>query len=358
MPFEPRATTAGHESGEPTDTDSRRARRSAILQVVKDSSDVTPFVDPEIRDLLAALPPFGPLDASNLEATRSLRRDMAASLQRSSKVDRTEHTVPGLAGAPDISLRVLRPAGAFEPLPCVYWIHGGGYVMGSPDQDDVRFDRWCCEQQVVGVCVRYRLAPETAFPGPLDDCVAGLEWVLGHADEIGVDSDRVGIGGASAGGGLAAALTLVARDRSLPVRFQILIYPMLDDRMVTASSHWDVPIWPRPSNEFGWSSYLGPLRGGDVPGYAAPARAADLSGLPPTILVVGGADGFVDEDLDYAARLNRAGVQVELHLYPGAPHGFESFAPTASVSRRCHRDLASWLAEAARAGTARGRTQS
>ena len=177
--------------------------------------------------------------------------------------------------------------------------------------------------------VQYRLAPETPYPGPLDDCYAGLAWVHQHADELGVDPDRIGIGGQSAGGGLAAGLALLARDRGeVPVAFQLLIYPMLDDRQITPSSGWPDPIWPPSANTYGWTAYLGDRKGGpDVEPYAAPARATDLAGLPPTLIAVGAIDGFSDEDIDYAVRLRHAGVPVDLHVYAGAPHGFEGLAP-------------------------------
>ena len=228
----------------------------------------------------------------------------------------------------------------------MYWIHGGGYVLGSPEQDDLRFDRWCQRFDLTGVAVQYRLAPEHPYPAGVEDCYAGLRWVKEHGAEIGVDTTRVGIGGPSGGGGLAAALALVVRDRAeVEIDYQLLIYPMIDDTRTSATAGWDVPVWNPASNEFGWASYLGDLFGGDdVPPHAAPSRATDLSGLPPTYIMVGTLDGFADEDIDYARRLNHAGVPVELHVYPGAPHGFEGFAPGAAVSRQARRDINEWLA--------------
>src|SRR4029453_14639691 len=183
------------------------------------------------------------------------------------------------------------------------------------------------------------------YPLPLDDCHAGLAWVYDHADQLGVDPSRIGIGGASAGGGLAAGLALLARDRGeLPVAFQLLIYPMIDDRQVTASSGWTAPIAPPSPNHFGWTSYVGAGKGGpDVPGYAAPARAADLAGLPPTLIAVGAIDGFCDEDIENATRLRHAGLPVELHVYPGAPHGFDGMGAGSSIARRANRDMQDWL---------------
>ena len=196
---------------------------------------------------------------------------MFAGVPLSDGVERTDHVV---SEDPRVVVRVHRPKGIDGPLPCVYSIHGGGYVLGSYDMDDAKFDRQCVHFPCVGVSVEYRLAPEAPYPGPLDDCYAGLRWTHEHAAELGIAPDRIGISGVSAGGGLAAALALLARDRGeVPVAFQLLECPMIDDRQTTSSSRLDgLPIWSRESNEFGWRSYLGDLYGGDVPAYAA-ARA-------------------------------------------------------------------------------------
>ena len=242
-------------------------------------------------------------------------------------------------------MRVHRRRGAEGPRPCVYSIHGGGYVLGDYSMDDARFDRWCQLFDCVGVSVEYRLAPETPYPGPLEDCYAGLAWTFAHAGEIGVDPARVGIAGTSAGGGLAAALALLVRDRGeYQLQYQLLDCPMIDDRRVTQSSRIDsLLIWPRESNEFGWKAYLGALYGSDdVPYTAAPARCPDLRGLPPAYVCVGGADGFRDEDIEYALRLNQASVPTELHVYPGAPHGVAMFTAT-PIAQRYGHDIEDWL---------------
>ena len=196
------------------------------------------------------------------------------------------------------------------------------------------------------MAVQYRLAPEHPYPAPIEDCYAGLRWVKEHGGEIGIDTTRVGIGGPSGGGGLAAALALVVRDRAeVEIDYQLLIYPMIDDTRTSVTANWDVPVWNPESNEFGWRSYLGERFGTeDIPSHAAPSRETDLSGLPPTFIMVGTLDGFADEDIAYAQRLNQAGVSVELHVYAGAPHGFEGFAPDAAVSRQARRDINNWLA--------------
>jgi acetyl esterase/lipase len=308
--------------------------------------DVDSLLDPEIATALATLPRFsGALTNESLPKVRAQMVAMADGVALSDFVTRTDHTVE-VAGGPDVRVRVHRPAGADAALPGVLWMHGGGLVAGTHLIDDARFDRWCPQLGLVGISVDYGLAPERPYPGPLDDCYAALRWVHDHADELGVRADRIGIGGSSAGGCLAAGLALLARDRGeVEIAFQALIYPMIDDRMVTASSAWDVPIWPPASNEFGWSAYLGDARGTDaVPAYAAAARATDLAGLPPTFICVGCLDGFVDEDIDYASRLNRAGVPTELHVYPGAPHGFDLLLPGSRLARRGRAHLEEWMA--------------
>jgi len=192
-----------------------------------------------------------------------------------------------------------------------------------------------------------RVPPGTgdAVPGLIEDCYAGLAWVHEHAEQLGVDAGRLGVAGASAGGGLAAGLALLARDRgALPVAFQLLLYPMLDDRLSSASIHWEVKGWGRASARFVWDAYLGDLAGTDhVPPYAAPARADDLGGLPPALVCLGALDGYLDEGVDYAHRLLQAGVPTELHVYERAPHGFDG-VPGALVAQRCRRDMTDWLA--------------
>jgi acetyl esterase/lipase len=302
-------------------------------------------LDPEVAALMAAVPitsiDIGAVGLSGIPDLRAAIAAMPRPQLAPRPVEQRDHVVPGAAGEPDVPVRVFRPAGADGSLPCIYWIHGGGYIFGSALVDDPRLPRWAEELGCVVVSVEYRLAPEHPYPAPLEDCYTGLVWTFRQAAGLGIDPRRVAIAGASAGGGLAAGLALLARDRAevAPV-YQLLIYPMIDDRNVTTSSWLAPPVWSRQANLLGWQAYLGPYSGrDDVPGYAAPARATELSGLPPAFVAVGTLDVFRDEDIDYALRLLGAEVPTELHVYPGAPHGFEAMAPTAAVARRCHRDI-------------------
>jgi acetyl esterase/lipase len=280
------------------------------------------------------------MDADGIAAIRSTA---LPALDLSDAVVRTEHTVPG---NPPVPVRVHRPAGVDGALPAILTIHGGGYVIGSYVMDDHLHDAWGPQLGTVGVSVEYRLAPETPYPGPLEDCYAALRWTHEHAEELGIDRTRLGVSGISAGGGLAAALALLARDRGeVPLAFQLLDCPMLDDRQATPSLRSEgLYVWDAASNEFGWRSYLGHLYGSDdVPPYAAAARAADLTGLPPACIVVGSIDGFRDEDVDYARRLNQAGVRCELHVIAGLPHAYQ-FAPDAQAVRLATHCKDDWLA--------------
>ena len=294
--------------------------------------NVKHLLDPELRPVLDAFE-LPAIDADGLAVMRSAS---FASPDLSDAVVRTEHEVPG---EPPVAVRVHRARDAEGLLPAIVSIHGGGYVIGSYDMDSPALDRRCPALGVVGVSVEYRLAPETPYPGPLEDCYAALRWTYDNADELGIDKNRIGVYGLSAGGGLAAGLALLARDRGeVPLAFVLLDCPMLDDRQETPSIEADgLYVWSAQSNEFGWRSYLGELYGSDeVPSYAAAARAVDLSGLPPTCVVVGAIDGFRDEDIGYAQRLNQAGVPCELHVIAGLPHAYLLVPGAAAVQLATH----------------------
>jgi acetyl esterase/lipase len=245
--------------------------------------------------------------------------------------------------SPPLAVEIYSPETA-GPHPCLFWLHGGGYVIGSASMDALRLQAWAARFDCVTVSAEYRLAPEDPFPAAHDDAMRALGWLVDRADELGIDPGRIVVAGASAGGGLAAGVALAARDQGIPLVGQLLFYPMIDDRQQTASSHWDAPVWPPMANTFGWRAYLGKLYGGDVPPYAAPARATDVRSLPRSLLLVGGADGFYDETVAYASMLAHAGVSTDLRVYAGAPHGFDLMAPEASVTREALRDAETWLA--------------
>jgi acetyl esterase/lipase len=295
-------------------------------------------LDAEIAEAVRAVP-IPDLDETVLQEMRGFSFSVP---ELSDLVTRVEMEVPG---DPPVPVRIHAPAERTGLLPGVVAIHGGGYVIGDRTMYDGLFDRWCLDPGVVGVSVGYRLAPENPYPDPLDDCYRALQWTVEHAEELGIDPSCIGVYGASAGGGLAAGLALLARDRGeVQLAFQFLQYPMLDDRQTTPSSQLeDLYIWSRSSNAFGWKAYLGVLYGrDDVPGYAAPARAEDLEGLPPAYVCVGALDGFRDEDIGYAQRLLHAGVPTELHVLPGAPHGFEMMGNSA-LARQSTLNADEWI---------------
>ncbi|MDX2931781.1 alpha/beta hydrolase [Streptomyces ipomoeae] len=260
-----------------------------------------------------------------------------------------DRAVPGPAGAPDISLLICRPTAPSTPgpLPVIYYIHGGGMIIGNNRVGVDSAQAWAREVGAVVVSVEYRLAPEHPHPAPVEDVYAGLVWTAEHAEEIGGDAERIVIAGASAGGGLAATLALLTRDRKGPRPIgQMLQCPMLDDRNDTPSAHQmaGLGIWDRKANETGWTALLGERRGGPgVSEYAAPARAEDLSGLPPAFLDVGSAETFRDEVVGYASRLWQAGGVAELHVWPGGFHGFDGLAPQARLSQESRGAHVRWL---------------
>lgn len=268
-------------------------------------------------------------------------------LRRDGRFTVEERTVPGPAGAPAITLLICTPTSPAGALGCVYHTHGGGMIIGDRRTGILEMLDWAEQFDLVVVSVEYRLAPETPHPGPVEDCYAGLAWTAAHAAELGFDPARLIVAGGSAGGGLAAALALMARDRGGPaLAGQMLIYPMLDDRNDTPSAVQMAGrgVWDRTSNDTGWTALLGDRRGGpDVDAYAAPARAGDLSGLPPAFIDVGSAETFRDEDVTYASRIWQAGGRAELHVWPGAFHGFDGLAPGAALSQDARAARLRWL---------------
>ncbi len=306
--------------------------------------DIASRLDDEHRPVFEAMPPTL-RDWSDIPATRERFGEMRALLPRPElpgNVAIEDRAAPGPEGSPDVLVRLYRPEGLTRPAAALYWIHGGGMVLGDIAMNDPYCANIASELNALVASVEYRLAPEHPFPAPLEDCYAGLAWLWREREALGLDADRIAIGGASAGGGLAAGVALAARDRGeIALCFQLLVYPMLDDRNVTRSSHaiTDGRTWNREANLAGWNAYLAGNGGGEgVSPYAAPARAMDLAGLPPAYINVGDLDLFVDEDVAYARALADAGVPAELHVYPGAYHGSNSSVPTSTLSRRWAAD--------------------
>ncbi|WP_136029633.1 alpha/beta hydrolase [Microbacterium sp. PF5] len=247
----------------------------------------------------------------------------------------------------EIVVSVIEKQGRTGTGPGFFHTHGGGMIIGNRWLGVVGFLDWAERYNGVIVTVEYRLAPEFPDPYPVEDCYAGLRWAADHADELGIDPTRLLIGGGSAGGGLAAGTALLARDRRGPELIgQLLIYPMLDDRDATVSTRQidGIGVWDRGSNLTGWTALLGDRRGGDdVSIYAAPARATDLSGLPPAFIDCGSAEVFRDEDVAYATKLWEAGVHAELHVWAGGFHGFDMFAPHAAVAQAMLAARDNWV---------------
>jgi acetyl esterase/lipase len=306
------------------------------------------LVDPELLPFLDTIPAFD----FSVEVLPQLRAAILAMQQAQPPVGPRpiERRVPGPTGSPDVRVLIYRPD-TEGPHPAYLNLHGGGYVMGIPELSPVFSDALIRDAGCVVISVDYRHAPETPHPGPVEDCYAALGWVYDNAAELGVDPTRIAIGGESAGGGLAAALALLARDRGrIPIRYQLLTYPMLDDRTAVRGDHERVGplgefIWTPVNNRFGWSALLGTEPGGkDVSPYAAAARADNLAGLAPALIAVGALDLFLDENIAYAQRLAHAGVPVEFHIYPGAYHGF--IHADSRVARNYQRDSVAALRQA------------
>jgi acetyl esterase/lipase len=304
------------------------------------------LVDPELAPLLELFPTVE-FSSELLPMIRAREFPTQSDPAVAARVAMNTQWVPGPKGAPEVSVRIYIPREGDSVRPCIFHIHGGGFVTGSAAMMDPIHRALALEENCVIVSVDYRLAPETPFPGAIEDCYAALAWVFKEAPELQVDSSRIGVMGESAGGGLAAALGLLARDRKeYRLAFQHLIYPMLDDRTCISSDPHPFAgefIWTPHNNAFGWSSLLGVPPGSDgVSMYAAPARAQDLGGLPNTFISTGALDLFLEEDLEYARRLIRHGVPVEMHVYPGAYHAFE-LATDARVAADAHVDSNSAL---------------
>ena len=256
--------------------------------------------------------------------------------------------VPGAPGDPDVRVRTYRKKQGAASRPAILHLHGGGYILGTPDASAPFCAQWADAFDAVVIAPAYRLGPETSLPGNVEDAYCALAWAVKNASSLGIDTSRIAVAGESAGGGLAAGLALLVRDRGeYSFCHQQLIFPMLDDRTAVRkdiSPMYGEFVWTNASNHFGWTALLGQPPGSDgVSPYAAAARAESLKGLPPAYIATGALDLFTEENLDYAKRLMADGVPVELHVYPGAPHGFMQRA-SARVSKTYARDAMAALA--------------
>ena len=309
--------------------------------------DTHHLVDPEILPVIEALP-FRDFTRETLPLARAESAERFKFLGEP-VLPATRKVAPRAAGS-EIELYLYDPSPGATDRPALYHIHGGGMILGSARDTGFGPSGMAAALGIPVVSVEYRLAPETPFPGPQQDCLDGLAWLAANAGELGIDAGRIAVVGESAGGGLAAATALMARDTGGPsIAAQILVYPMLDHRTGSDACRWNNRatgefVWTRAANRFGWEALRGDYATDDPrKGWFSPALADDLSGLPPTLLLTGSLDLFFDEDLDYARRLVDAGVPVELHGYAGAIHGF-NIVQEAAVSQAFTRDLLSGIA--------------
>lgn len=302
---------------------------------VRASGSIGPRFHPELRRAALFIPrlSLGPATSKFLRGLRE-RRPVPNPPALADVSIRDEY-VEGPDGA-SLRIRIFSPISASGPRPAMLWMHGGGFVIGSPERDQAQNIELCRRLGIVVAAVNYRLGPDHPYPEPFEDCYQALAWLHAHARTLNIDTARIAVGGASAGAGLAAGLALKAHDvGELPIAFQLLIYPMIDDRTTLRNDVDDrrLRVWSAGSNHFGWRSYLGREPGGkNISAYAAPSRRKNLSGLPPAWIGVGGCDLFHDEDVAYAARLRDAGVPCTLRVVEGAFHAFDLAVPGAQVA--------------------------
>jgi acetyl esterase/lipase len=316
-------------------------------------SDTNPLrrvpYDPELQSVIDAYPPPPPdgLTLDMIVTSRALFDPAPGPDLRGGLIEAVDHTIVGVAGDPDKLVTVFRRWDRGLARPLLYVIHPGGMIVGNRFTGIDTVLAWVESLDVIVATVEYRLAPESPHPAPAEDSYAGLVWIADHGEDLGGDPEQLLVVGGSAGGGLAASVAIMARDRAKPaILAQLLMCPMLDDRNESVSSRQfdGIGIWDRQMNELGWTALLGSARGGpDVSPYAAPARLTDFSGLPPAFIDVGSAEVFRDEAVDYATRLWAAGVQAELHVWAGGYHGFAVPSNESRLSRQALAAQINWL---------------
>jgi acetyl esterase/lipase len=319
------------------------------------SQNLVDRLDPELQGPVKLMMSQPGISFEDIPAARKAMEGTQLKMPLARGVKTRDRVIAGPAGAPEIKIRIYHPEKQTDKLAALLWIHGGGYMFGDLDQDDANCSQLALAGNCVVVSVDYRLAPENPYPAPLADCYAALQWVAANTGELKVDPQRIAIGGGSAGGGLAAGLALLARDRAeVKIIFQFLIYPMLNDCNVipAGDNRPEAILWTRSANLAGWRAYLGCEPGGEgVACYAAASRATALSGLAPAYIAVGDLDLFVQEDVEYARKLIEAGVPTELHVYPGGCHAFDMMLPEAAISKQFNGDLHRALKRALRGAT-------
>jgi acetyl esterase/lipase len=304
-------------------------------------------MDPELRAVFTRMPQSNAeeLTIDTVKAMRKRPAMMALAHKEQTQNERVisqNKRIPSIDGNHEVPVRIYTPSQRSSILPGLLNIHGGGFIQGDLETDDLSCLHSAEDVGCIVVSVNYRLAPEHPYPAALYDCYSALEWMASNSQALGIDPSRIAISGGSAGGCLAAALALLARDRKkIKVAFQLLLSPCLDDRHCTTSSHaiTDNRTFNRQMSLARWRAYLGSNNPIEVSPYAAPARMDDLSGLPPTYIMVGDLELMRDENIEYAMRMMRAGVPTELHVYPGAFHGFNIFVPTAKISIRANQEI-------------------
>jgi acetyl esterase/lipase len=312
--------------------------------------DPATLVHPELREslkMMAAMGKMPPMTAETLPNIRAMAKNFVRPALPTPPIE--NKTIPGAPGQPEVPVLLIAPAKDGKVRPGVVFIHGGGYILGTAMGEAAQAQSLAADLDCVVVSVDYRMAPDTHFPGPLEDVYAALRWMHQNAATLGVDPKRIAVVGGSAGGGYAAMLAIAARDRGeFPLCYQVLIYPMLDDH--TGSTHMPPPFigtfgWSADSNKLGWTSLLGvPAGSASVPKGAVPAREKNLAGLPPAFVGVGTLDLFAEEDMTYAQRLVLAGVPTKMMVVPGAFHGFDGMAANTRIAKEF---TAAWRTELA-----------
>jgi acetyl esterase len=306
-------------------------------------------LDPELLPLLDHIPP---LDASDPEAARNRSIVLATTTrppESYAAVTQEDRVIPTSEAGIELPIRIYRPQAPSERSPCLIFLHGGGWISGTIEGQDWRCTQLAAELGAVVVSVGYRLAPEDPFPAAPEDCYAALVWAAASAEDLDIDPGCIGLVGASAGGGLAAGMTLMTRDRGGPaVAFQCLLYPGLDDTLETPSNrdYPDSPVWGSDHSVWAWRYYLDGIPRDEVSPYAAPSREPDLSGLPPAYVMTSEVDPVRDEGLRYALRLLEAGVSCEIHNWAYTFHAFDFVGQSTEIGRRAIEDQLQWLRRA------------